>query len=392
MRFFLIALIIGFKGLSQTPAQISSCLSGTQLSDYNSAVSNQMIEITASQFFCISNLNGVNAIGAPVGEILTNNTFGPSFTGNYTEIYENTNSEGYQVEIPVDQVILAFAFVNNTSANNTVGPRQASGSLPWLNITQPATADLTVTGIGSKYFLIKQPTNFYTVVTRLGIRRTNSVYSPNLSGGQNYAYVEGGPTGTINMKSCNCNTPFIAALIADYNQISLPIELTSFNAEKLEHHQIRIRWTTESERNNAYFELEKSMDTQQWTVIDTQTGAGNSSEILHYQFIDSHPFPNTNYYRLKQIDFNGSTTYSEVIQAEGDDTPLIFPNPSDRFVHIHVKNKPNDLKLLNSLGSEMAVSFEYFENDAILVLDVNELAEGYYFIKIAGKCHAFIKN
>ena len=392
MRFFLIALIIGFKGFSQTPAQISSCLSGTQLSNYNNAVSNQMIEITASQFLCISNLNGINAIGAPVGEIVTNNTFGPSFTGNYTEIYENTNAEGYLVEIPVDQVILAFAFVNNTTANNTVGPRQASGNLPWLNVTQPATADLTITGIGSKYFLIKQPTNFYTVVTRLGIRRTNSVYSPNPLGGLNYAYVEGGPTGTINMKSCNCATPFMAALIADYNQISLPIELTSFSAEVLEHHQIRIQWTTESERNNAYFELEKSMNNQQWTVIDTQTGAGNSSEILHYQFIDTHPFPNTNYYRLKQTDFNGSTTYSEVIHMEGSDNPLIFPNPSDRFVYVHLKNEPFDFKLLNGIGKEVTIPFEYLEHDSILVLDLNELAAGYYFLKIAGNWHAFIKN
>jgi hypothetical protein len=91
----------------------------------------------------------------------------------------------------------------------------------------------------------------------------------------------------------------------------LPVELTAFKCEK-SGDDVRLNWTTASEKDNDYFSVERSDDGMNYTVIGQVAGHGNSTQPQHYQFTDRSPEPGIYYYRLKQVDFNGRFEYSPI--------------------------------------------------------------------------------
>ncbi len=113
-------------------------------------------------------------------------------------------------------------------------------------------------------------------------------------------------------------------------EFALPIELIAFNATALEN-QVHLSWTTASEENNAYFSVERSSDGEHFSTIGELQGAGTSNTILNYRYTDREPLIGRSYYRLKQIDFNGNFSYSNIkgvlIRAQQDYSLEIRPNP-----------------------------------------------------------------
>ena len=110
----------------------------------------------------------------------------------------------------------------------------------------------------------------------------------------------------------------------------LPIELLSFEAQTNNNH-VDLKWSTASETNNDFFTIEKSKDGQNFVVVGKEDGAGNSTTIINYSGVDYSPYTGISYYRLKQTDFNGQFTYSNIIPVEFnrvDEANIsIFPNP-----------------------------------------------------------------
>ncbi len=92
---------------------------------------------------------------------------------------------------------------------------------------------------------------------------------------------------------------------------TLPIELTRFSA-RLENFGVSLRWTTASERNNNYFEVERSADLVNFEPIARVAGAGNSFQNIDYEAFDPNPLFGTSYYRLRQVDMDGLSTSSDV--------------------------------------------------------------------------------
>lgn len=95
------------------------------------------------------------------------------------------------------------------------------------------------------------------------------------------------------------------------NGTALPIKLSNFSATIKDKSAI-ISWTTASESNNHYFTIERSADGSNFTSIGMVDGAGNSSSSIDYRYIDDAPLAGTSYYRLKQTDYDGQFTYSDV--------------------------------------------------------------------------------
>jgi hypothetical protein len=93
----------------------------------------------------------------------------------------------------------------------------------------------------------------------------------------------------------------------------LPIELTSFQV-KVAATPV-LTFTTATERNNAYFLVERSADGRNFKEIGKINGAGESNSTKEYTFTDAKPFKGVNYYRLKQVDFDGKFEYSKVISV-----------------------------------------------------------------------------
>jgi hypothetical protein len=121
-------------------------------------------------------------------------------------------------------------------------------------------------------------------------------------------------------------------LMVGANNNPLPVELLFINAKANKLDAI-VRWSTASEYNSRGFAIERSFDGTTFTEIDFVKGAGNSKSTLQYSYQDVDVFTQTPlvYYRLKQVDVDGSYTYSEVVSvkqaASNTEQVVVYPNP-----------------------------------------------------------------
>ncbi|MCO5247440.1 MAG: T9SS type A sorting domain-containing protein [Chitinophagales bacterium] len=118
----------------------------------------------------------------------------------------------------------------------------------------------------------------------------------------------------------------------------LPITLLSFTVEK-DKEVALLKWTTVSEQNNQGFEIERSTDAKNWYKIGFQPSKsenGNSSQKLEYRFVDNLPMIGNNFYRLKQIDFDGKKENSPIRNVIFDEQRdiKIYPNPAKEQISI----------------------------------------------------------
>ncbi len=111
----------------------------------------------------------------------------------------------------------------------------------------------------------------------------------------------------------------------------LPIELVSFEAQVIDERRVKLKWSTASETNNDYFTIERSVDSKEFSPIAEVDGASNSSRRLDYEIEDEAPLPGTSYYRLRQTDFDGTTSLSRTvvvsIQPGLLGLQVVYPNP-----------------------------------------------------------------
>ncbi|MEZ4210724.1 MAG: hypothetical protein R3B39_00260 [Candidatus Paceibacterota bacterium] len=115
---------------------------------------------------------------------------------------------------------------------------------------------------------------------------------------------------------------------------NLPIELISFTGEKFEQ-DVRLRWKTASEQDNEHFTLFRSrdaIDATSWEEIGRVPGAGTSQSPIDYEYVDESPNIGTNYYLLRQTDFDGTFTSSNIVAVEflASKDFSVFPNPTSR--------------------------------------------------------------
>jgi HKD family nuclease len=92
---------------------------------------------------------------------------------------------------------------------------------------------------------------------------------------------------------------------------TLPVVLNKFEAVK-KATQVGLNWSTLSERNNSHFEILKSSDAKNWTLLSSVKGNGTTTAVNYYQYADVNPAIGNNYYQLKQVDFDGNFELSEV--------------------------------------------------------------------------------
>ena len=97
--------------------------------------------------------------------------------------------------------------------------------------------------------------------------------------------------------------------------VALPVELLSFDAKRYQGN-VKVDWKTASEINNDYFTIERSIDGENFERISEVDGAGNSTHTISYFMIDTDYKNGINYYRLKQTDYNGSETLSEIVAVD----------------------------------------------------------------------------
>lgn len=171
------------------------------------------------------------------------------------------------------------------------------------------------------------------------------------------------------------------------NSVILPVELLRFDASATADESVFIRWETSSEVNNDYFLLERSSDLNQWEPVAKVKGAGNSNSFNYYEWLDKQPLNGISYYRLKQFDFDGTASESDIREVYfnsygfSEQRLLVYPNPSKAEVYVQIDFKANlQLIVRNGLGQ----SVRQFSSQGFETITLGGLAPGVYFLQTEG--------
>jgi len=140
----------------------------------------------------------------------------------------------------------------------------------------------------------------------------------------------------------------------------LPIEWSKFYLER-NNLSVSIYWETQSEKNNLYFEIQRSVNAEDWKTLARVHGANNSAIKRQYEFLDKNAPTELAYYRLKQVDNNESFSFSTIlfvdaIETHGTDV-LIFPNPIEEHLTLKISSEEiiriSQLEIYNSNGQKI---------------------------------------
>lgn len=205
--------------------------------------------------------------------------------------------------------------------------------------------------------------------------------------------------GNLTSNTLSSFSPFAFGSLAGSSP--LPIELVEFTAKLNSNKKTDIEWTTATEINSDYFNIERSADGIVFENIQTLAAAGNSTYIINYATIDQNPLKGVSYYRLKQIDFDGNFTYSQIASINNDDSSMevnLFPNPSfDGAFNLDITGSENEeiLVVLYNANGQMVYSKAIIttSNQTRVAIETSgELPSGIYWVTGTSKNELFRKK
>ena len=194
------------------------------------------------------------------------------------------------------------------------------------------------------------------------------------------------------------------AYFDDYQLIDLiiPVELTSFTANVNTLGQVVLNWETATEINNQGFEIERRTESSEYRTVGFVEGHGSTTETQSYIYTDVTAENGINYYRLKQIDYNGTYAYSDEVEVDVTG-PLTFdlaqnyPNPFNPTTNIKYSvSETGNIKLsvYNIVGEEVAVLVDGFSEAGFfeVTFDASNLSTGVYLYKLQSANSVQIKK
>jgi hypothetical protein len=172
-------------------------------------------------------------------------------------------------------------------------------------------------------------------------------------------------------------------------QILLPVEFLSFEGLPFDDYNL-LQWTTASEVNAAYYEIERSQDMLNWNSIGYELASGYSQQTQDYTFKDLHKSNFVEYYRLKQFDTNGHFFYSETRAIDPIGKLVvgkIFPNPSDDSFRVNINSSIGNVNLNYSIydNSGRRIITEVLRTvsgSSSYLVPTNQLTNGSYVFSI----------
>jgi len=261
---------------------------------------------------------------------------GANYTGNvqFYEVLIDADADN-NMNIDNDIIKIAGNFTNyNPNLNNNKGTVIFNGTNP-QTIYSASTPPATTTTFGN--LVVNNPTGV-TLLSDIGVKTSLSFNSGgylDLDG--NILYVSG--------------SEYIG---------SLPVELSSFSAVILEN-GVKLKWRTETEVSNYGFEILRSSQNDNWSLLGFVQGHGNSNSPKDYSFIDENAAAGKYSYRLKQIDTDGQFEYSKIIEVDlgspmNYELSQNYPNPFNPSTTIRFSVSESsfiNLSIYNSLGEKI---------------------------------------
>jgi hypothetical protein len=171
---------------------------------------------------------------------------------------------------------------------------------------------------------------------------------------------------------------------------TLPVNLLSLAATAT-NNTVDIKWTTTAEINNAYFDIERSTDGVHFEGIGKVKAGSTGNQLHDYSFTDREPEAGVNYYRLKQVDLNGTFEYSKVVTAnlQFDELRMstVYPNPVRNTLALSVYAPKNQELLLqvSSISGNILISqhTRFVKGKNSQLLNVSRMAAGSYLLSVS---------
>jgi len=181
----------------------------------------------------------------------------------------------------------------------------------------------------------------------------------------------------------------------------VPVELTSFTAIT-QNNNVILNWSTASELNNHGFEIQRATQGNEFVTIGFVSGHGTTTETKNYRFVDANLSAGNYTYRLKQVDFNGTFSYSDEINVDVT-SPVQFelaqnyPNPFNpsTIIKFTIPQSSNvTLKIFNTLGQEVSTLINQNMESGVHTInfDASELNSGVYFYRLDAESYSEVKK
>lgn len=169
---------------------------------------------------------------------------------------------------------------------------------------------------------------------------------------------------------------------------TLPVDLVSFEALAYKE-KVQLYWTTASEENCKEYIIERTLNSRDFTEVARVQGAGNSVSLLNYESVDNSPVEGNNYYRLKQIDFNGEFTYTKLVAVKFSTSAAdlyIVPNPALDKAFIKFNAAGNYVTFLKVMDMKGKIIFhkQFISDEGLNEYSLNmaEMARGIYSVQL----------
>jgi hypothetical protein len=168
--------------------------------------------------------------------------------------------------------------------------------------------------------------------------------------------------------------------------VPLPIELLSFGAKSMDQ-QVLLSWQTLTEINNDYMAIERSVDGKDFEEVGVVKGAGTTFIPQSYELWDRQPYQGLNYYRLRQVDFDGTTTFSDIVSVvfKGKGRGVnVFPSLAQDFINIRLEQPTtsNGEIRIYDLNGKLRHR-QVLENGSLsLGINISHLNPGHFIVQI----------
>ncbi len=167
----------------------------------------------------------------------------------------------------------------------------------------------------------------------------------------------------------------------------VPVELVSFIARR-ENSVVVLDWTTTTEVNNNYFDVQYAADGLHFEPVGRVFSADrNSTEAQKYQYRHMHPVAGINYYRLKQVDADGAYTYTDIRSVVfGSETGItVYPNPARDILQVRLDDVVDEnaiIEIMNFGGQVLCTVQSTVWDGNLLTIDLQNIAAGSYFLRV----------
>lgn len=208
---------------------------------------------------------------------------------------------------------------------------------------------------------------------------------------QTYTACGSSASGPLTSSDC-ANYPGIQLLNDSYDcsMAVLPVELLYFTGEAQEE-DVLLQWETATEINNSHFEVEHSTNGFDFNEIEKVEGMGTTTEQQYYNFLHESPIIGKNYYRLRQVDFDGQFEYTNTIVVSFNEEDVVnniqlavFPNPTINILNIKTESLDiENIRIVNVLG-QVVFEQQNLNNNDLHQINVAQLPSGTYHLQING--------